>query len=69
MQTGPKGVPFLTTHDARTIRYPDPNVKVNDTIQVDIASGKIMDSIKFESGMITIISHFHFFIRVIAYYF
>merc|ERR1712002_612315 len=32
---GPKGVPYLSTHDARTIRYPDPLVKVNDTIKVD----------------------------------
>ena len=25
---GPKGVPYIVTHDARTIRYPDPHVKV-----------------------------------------
>lgn len=25
---GPKGVPFIVTHDARTIRYPDPHIKV-----------------------------------------
>ncbi|VDK25374.1 unnamed protein product [Anisakis simplex] len=25
---GPKGVPFIVTHDARTIRYPDPHAKV-----------------------------------------
>jgi len=29
---GPKGVPFVVTHDGRTIRYPDPAVKMNDTI-------------------------------------
>lgn len=38
------------THDARTIRYPDPLVKVNDTIQLDIATSKIMDHIRFDSG-------------------
>nr|AEE63224.1 unknown [Dendroctonus ponderosae] len=48
--TGPKGIPFLVTHDGRTIRYPDPNVKVNDTIQLEIATSKILDYIKFESG-------------------
>ncbi|VDN17860.1 unnamed protein product [Gongylonema pulchrum] len=26
---GPKGVPFVVTHDARTIRYPDPHIKGN----------------------------------------
>lgn len=47
---GPKNIPFLTTHDGRTIRYPDPLIKVNDTVQVDIASSKITDYIKFDSG-------------------
>jgi small subunit ribosomal protein S4e len=47
---GPKGVPFIVTHDGRTIRYPDPAVKVNDTILLDLASGKITDHIKFDSG-------------------
>jgi len=49
-QLGAKGVPFLVTHDGRTIRYPDPLVHANDTVQVDIASGKITDYIKFDSG-------------------
>lgn len=48
--TGVKGVPQLSTHDARTIRYPDPSVKSNDTVKVDIATGNITDYIKFESG-------------------
>lgn len=52
VQTGPKGVPFLTTHDGRTIRYPDPNIKVNDTIRYDIATSKILDHIRFETGKI-----------------
>merc|ERR1719182_1195986 len=34
---GPKGVPYCVTHDGRTIRYPDPDVKPNDTIRLDIA--------------------------------
>lgn len=50
VQTGPKGIPFLTTHDGRTIRYPDPLIKVNDTIQLEIATSKILDSIRFDSG-------------------
>jgi len=47
---GPKGVPFLVTHDGRTIRYPDPIINSNDTVVVDIASGKIKEHIKFDSG-------------------
>lgn len=45
-----KGVPMITTHDGRTIRYPDPLVKVNDSVMVDIASGKMKEFIKFDSG-------------------
>ena len=33
---GTKGIPHLVTHDAPTIRYPDPLIKVNDTIQIDL---------------------------------
>ena len=37
---GAKGVPYIATHDGRTIRYPDPNSKTHDTVKVDIATGK-----------------------------
>jgi len=43
-------VPYLVTHDARTIRYPDPSIKINDTVVIDIKTGKITDSIKFDTG-------------------
>jgi len=47
---GRKGIPFLYTTDGRSIRYPDPIVKMNDTIQVDLETGKITDTIHFENG-------------------
>merc|ERR1711976_98799 len=56
LRTTPKGVPYLTTHDARTIRYPDPLVRVHDTVQVDIETGKIKDYIKFDSGNLVMIT-------------
>merc|ERR1711918_255813 len=31
---GAKGVPYVATHDGRTIRYPDPNSKMHDVIKV-----------------------------------
>lgn len=46
----------MVTHDARTIRYPDPMIKVNDTIQLEIATAKILDSIRFESGNLCMIT-------------
>lgn len=50
VQLGKKGIPYLVTHDGRTIRYPDPEIKVNDTVKIDIASGKIQSFVKFEVG-------------------
>lgn len=34
VQLGAKGVPFLVTHDGRTIRYPDPAIKVRSLSRV-----------------------------------
>lgn len=51
-----KGVPLVVTHDGRTIRYPDPAVKVNDVVKIDIATGKIIDFIKFDVGKLAMIT-------------
>ena len=32
---GTKGISRLVTHDARTIHYPDPLIRVNGIIQID----------------------------------
>jgi small subunit ribosomal protein S4e len=48
--TQAKGVPYIKTHDGRTIRYPDPLIKKHDTVKVDLATGKVTDFIKFETG-------------------
>jgi len=45
-----KKIPIVVTHDGRTIRYPDPDAKIFDTVKVDIASGKIISVLKFEAG-------------------
>jgi ribosomal protein S4E len=36
VELGAKGVPYLVTHDGRTIRYPDPVIKVNDTVRLTL---------------------------------
>jgi len=54
--TGPKGVPYLHTMDGRTIRYPDPNAKVHDSIQLDLATNKVQDIIRFEVGNLAMIT-------------
>lgn len=34
------------------IRYPDPTIKVNDTIKIDLSTGKITEFIRFDTGVI-----------------
>ena len=50
VRLGAKGIPFAVTHDGRTIRYPDPLIKANDTVKFDLATGKITDFLHFEVG-------------------
>lgn len=56
VSTGAKGVPYVVTHDGRTIRYPDPQVKINDTLKVDLETGKPDDLIPFDSGNLCFIT-------------
>ncbi|KAK2100428.1 40S ribosomal protein S4, X isoform [Saguinus oedipus] len=53
---GTKGIPHLVTHDARTIRYPDPLIKVNDPIQIDSETGKSTDFIKFDAENLCLVT-------------
>jgi small subunit ribosomal protein S4e len=43
-------IPYLVTHDGRTIRYADPAIRVNDVVKLDIATGKVSGHLKFEAG-------------------
>lgn len=56
VQLGKKGIPYIVTHDGRTIRYPDPNIKVNDTVKVDLATGKASSYIKFDAGRLVMVT-------------
>merc|ERR1740125_38602 len=55
-QLGNKGIPYIATHDARTIRYPGPDIKVNDTVKIDIATGKVVDHVKLEIGSMVMVT-------------
>jgi len=49
-------IPYLTTHDGRTIRFADPAVKVNDTIKLDLTTGKQIGHLKFDVGQLVMIT-------------
>lgn len=53
---GNRGVPYIVTHDGRTIRYPDPAIRVNDTIRFDLVQNKITGIIKFDTGNLVMIT-------------
>jgi len=53
---GARGVPHIVTHDGRTIRYPDPLIRVNDTVKFDIDQNKITDYVHFDTGNIVMIT-------------
>eukprot|EP00980_Cylindrotheca_fusiformis_P004014 scaffold880_cov132-Cylindrotheca_fusiformis.AAC.10 len=56
---GTNKVPCAVTHDGRTLRYPDPDLKVNDSVKVDIATGKMSDIIPFDLGAMVMITKGH----------
>jgi len=43
-------IPYIVTHDGRTIRYPDPSVSVNDTVKVSLATGNVIGHLKYDVG-------------------
>ncbi|PWZ45494.1 40S ribosomal protein S4 [Zea mays] len=56
VQFGQKGIPYLNTYDGRTICYPDPLIKANDTIKIDLEANKITDFIKFDVSNVVMVT-------------
>jgi len=52
---GENRVPYLLTHDARNIRYPDPNIHEYDTIKLNLESGEVEKVLKFEAGNLVLV--------------
>lgn len=47
---GPKGIPYIVTHDGRTIRFPNPDIKAFDTVRINLRNGEVTDFYKFTEG-------------------
>jgi len=56
VKKGAKGVNYAITHDGRTIRFPDPEIKMYDTVRVNVESNKIEDFVKFEQGNVCMLT-------------
>ncbi|QSL64608.1 hypothetical protein MERGE_001909 [Pneumocystis wakefieldiae] len=56
IQLGSKAIPHAVTHDGRTIRYPDPAIRANDTIKFNLEFGKIEGFINFDVGKLAMVT-------------
>lgn len=53
---GKNKVPYIVTHDGRTIRFQHPDIKMNDTIKYSLETGEIEDWYKFDQGNLCVIT-------------
>lgn len=53
---GPNKIPYIVTHDARTFRFPNPDIEINDTVKFDIAHNSIVDFVKFDTNNLAYIT-------------
>ena len=47
---GPKNVPYVVTHDGRTLRFPDPMIAANDTIKLNLKTNEVRGHFQFKVG-------------------
>lgn len=47
---GKSKVPYIVTHDGRTIRFPHPDIEIGDSIKLNLATHEIEGCIKFTNG-------------------
>lgn len=53
---GPNKIPYLVSHDSRTIRFPHPEIHEGDTVRYDLEKGQIVSWIKNEPGKLCYIT-------------
>jgi small subunit ribosomal protein S4e len=49
-------VPYVVTHDGRTIRYPNPNIKRGDTVKLNLETGDIDEVYKLENNQTVMVT-------------
>lgn len=47
---GKNKVPYVVTHDGRTIRFPHPDIKKNDTLKFNLDTHEVDSIVKFDNG-------------------
>jgi len=60
LQTGQRSaIPYVVTHDGRTIRFADPAFAVHDSVKLDLKTGRPIGHIKFDVGQLAMITRGH----------
>lgn len=59
VQVGKKRVPHAYLSDGRTVRFVHPDVKINDTLKIDLATGKPVEHVKMEIGALALVTNGH----------
>jgi len=47
---GKNKIPYIVTHDGRTIRFPHPDIKINDSVKLNLENNSIESIVKLENG-------------------
>merc|ERR1711918_56509 len=47
---GPNKIPYVVTHDARMIRFPNPEIRTFDTLKINTLTGAVESVIKLDTG-------------------
>uniref|UniRef100_A0A7S3FWJ8 40S ribosomal protein S4 n=1 Tax=Strombidium rassoulzadegani TaxID=1082188 RepID=A0A7S3FWJ8_9SPIT len=47
---GKQKVPYIVTHDGRTLRFPHPDIQIGDSVKIDLKTHQVSGVIKFQNG-------------------
>jgi len=47
---GKNKIPYIVTHDGRTVRFPHPDIEIGDTVKYNVSTHKIDGVMKFQNG-------------------
>jgi len=53
---GKNKVPYIVTHDGRTVRFPHPDIEINDSVKLNLSTNQIDGVIKFVNGATVMIA-------------
>jgi len=53
---GKQKIPYIVTHDGRTIRFPHPDIQLNDSVKIKLSNGEVESVVKFQNGCMVMLT-------------